>query len=818
MFERYTDKARRVLFFARYEASQYGAMTITGEHLLLGLIREGERTSMSMMEQAGVNIRELKQSILEEGTPQPSAVSSEEIPLSEEVKRILHWSVQESVALNHRHVGVEHILLGILRDDHANASNILRQMGMDIYSAKETLLEILKEDKIEKKKKEHPLLSEFSRNLSELAERGAFDRLIGRNSEIQRIIQILSRRRKNNPILLGEPGVGKTSIVEGLAQRIVQGKVPIGLSDKRLYALDLSLVVAGTKYRGQFEERLKSIIKEASRDSSVILFIDEIHSIIGTGAAEGSLDAANILKPALSRGEIQCIGSTTHKEFTKYIEKDRALVRRFQSVDIVPPTEEEATEVLFGLKDHYEAYHRVHYEEESLHSAVYLSNRYITDRSLPDKALDLMDEAGAMVKLSGTPDTSTIRELERKLAKVIEEMNEAVAKKDFERAVILREYENKLRERIEKERSHMADRKEIPHVISSDVEKVVSAWTGVPVTALQEKDRHKLARMEEWLKKFIVGQDDAVSGVSRAIRRSRTGLKNPNRPMGSFLFLGPTGVGKTELSKQLAAFMFGDSKSLVRFDMSEFMEKHSVSKMIGSPPGYVGFEEGGQLTDRIKRNPYSIVLFDEIEKAHPDLVNILLQIFEDGQVTDAFGNDIDFRNTIIIMTSNVGSKQIISEKPLGLTGNRKSIDKDMKTEAMRELKRFFRPEFINRIDEIVVFNKLTEEHLRDITSLLLDELNETLARNHLKVILNEEVYQWFLDLTQKDRQYGARPLRRIIQRRIEDPLAEAIVKAESSYKGTVHVSMKDGKIDLRLEAQEEQPSKDHEPEEIECSS
>ncbi|PIE91507.1 MAG: ATP-dependent Clp protease ATP-binding subunit ClpC [Acidobacteria bacterium] len=818
MFERYTDKARRVLFFARYEASQYGAMTITGEHLLLGLIREGERTSMSMMEQTGVNIRELKQSILEEGTPQPSAVSSEEIPLSEEVKRILHWSVQESVALNHRHVGVEHILLGILRDDHANASNILRQMGMDIYSAKETLLEILKEDKIEKKKKEHPLLSEFSRNLSELAERGAFDRLIGRNSEIQRIIQILSRRRKNNPILLGEPGVGKTSIVEGLAQRIVQGKVPIGLSDKRLYALDLSLVVAGTKYRGQFEERLKSIIKEASRDSSVILFIDEIHSIIGTGAAEGSLDAANILKPALSRGEIQCIGSTTHKEFTKYIEKDRALVRRFQSVDIVPPTEEEATEVLFGLKDHYEAYHRVHYEEESLHSAVYLSNRYITDRSLPDKALDLMDEAGAMVKLSGTPDTSTIRELERKLAKVIEEMNEAVAKKDFERAVILREYENKLRKRIEKERSHMADRKEIPHVTSSDVEKVVSAWTGVPVTALQEKDRHKLARMEEWLKKFIVGQDDAVSGVSRAIRRSRTGLKNPNRPMGSFLFLGPTGVGKTELSKQLAAFMFGDPKSLVRFDMSEFMEKHSVSKMIGSPPGYVGFEEGGQLTDRIKRNPYSIVLFDEIEKAHPDLVNILLQIFEDGQVTDAFGNDIDFRNTIIIMTSNVGSKQIISEKPLGLTGNRKSIDKDMKTEAMRELKRFFRPEFINRIDEIVVFNKLTEEHLRDITSLLLDELNETLARNHLKVILNEEVYQWFLDLTQKDRQYGARPLRRIIQRRIEDPLAEAIVKAESSYKGTVHVSMKDGKIDLRLEAQEEQPSKDHEPEEIECSS
>jgi len=813
MFERYTDKARRVLFFARYEANQNGAAVITGEHLLLGLLREGERISIMILEQMGLSLRDLKERLMR-GLPQKSGTASNEIPLSEEVKRILHWSVQESVALNHKHVGVEHILLGMLRDDHAQVSQVLSEMGADIYSAKEILLEILKEDRLLKKKKEHPLLSEFSRNLSEMAQRGAFDRLIGRNAEIQRIIQILSRRRKNNPILLGEPGVGKTSIVEGLAQRIVQGKVPIGLADKKIYALDLSLVVAGTKYRGQFEERLKSIIKEASNDSSVILFIDEIHSIIGTGAAEGSLDAANILKPALSRSEIQCIGSTTHKEFTKYIEKDRALVRRFQSVNIVPPTEEEATEVLFGLRDHYEAYHRVKYSDSAVNAAVYLSNRYITDRSLPDKALDLMDEAGAMVKLAATPDTSAIRELEQKFTQVREEMNEAVNNKDFERAVILREYETKLNQRIEKERSQMTNDESVLQVQSEDVQKVVSAWTGVPVTSLQEQDKAKLARMEEHLKRFIKGQNDAVSGVSRAIRRSRTGLKNPNRPMGSFLFLGPTGVGKTELSKQLAAFMFGDPKALVRFDMSEFMEKHSVSKMIGSPPGYVGFEEGGQLTDRIKRNPYSIVLFDEIEKAHPDLVNILLQIFEDGQVTDAFGNDIDFRNTIIIMTSNVGSKQIVAEKPLGLTGSSKNLNHDMKTEAMRELKRFFRPEFINRIDEIVVFNKLTEKNLLDICALLIDELNRTLARNQLKVDVKADVFQWFLDLTAKERQYGARPLRRIIQRHIEDPLAEAIVKADAPYTGLVVVSMHDGRVEIQLVDE----ANTMQPEEIECSS
>jgi ATP-dependent Clp protease ATP-binding subunit ClpC len=815
MFEKYTDKARRVLFFARYEASQFGANSITSAHLLLGLIREAEKTTVQILEQLGVNIQELKERTMANNLPRKQISTSVEIPLSEETKRVLHYAMKESMALNHKYVGVEHILLGILRDEHAFASQLLLEMGADLYRAKEILLEILKEEKLNKKRKEHPLLSEFSRNLSELAERGVFDRLIGRDNEIQRIIQILSRRRKNNPILLGEPGVGKTSIVEGLAMRIVAGNVPIGLVEKRLYALDLSLIVAGTKYRGQFEERLKSIIAEAAKDPAVILFIDEIHSIIGTGAAEGSLDAANILKPALSRGEIQCIGSTTHKEFTKYIEKDRALVRRFQPVQVNPPDEQEAMKILFGLREHYESFHHVHYDDDSIQAAVYLSNRYITDRNLPDKALDIMDEAGAMVKLAHATDTQSIRSLERDLVEVGEEMNDAVTSKDFEQAVVLREYEIKLRQRLQEEKESVGVEEPVLCVRVEDVEKVVSSWTGVPVSALQQEDKRKLARMEEHLKRYIVGQDEAISAISRAIRRSRTGLKNPNRPMGSFLFLGPTGVGKTELSKQLAQFLFDDKKALIRFDMSEFMEKHSVSKLIGSPPGYVGYEEGGQLTDKVKRSPYSIVLFDEIEKAHPDLVNILLQIFEDGQVSDSFGNTIDFRNTIVIMTSNVGSKTIMAEKSLGLVDNQQSNQKDMKNEALRELKRVFRPEFINRIDEIVVFDKLAELHLLDICKLLVEELNLTLAKKRLAVALDEDCYRWLLDLTSKDRQYGARPLRRIIQKHVEDPLAEMIVSSEKDVTGIVCYAV----VENRLELKEIKAAGEALPaEEVQCGS
>jgi len=816
MFEKYTDKARRVLFFARYEASQFGASTITSAHLLLGLIREAERTTMQMLEQMGINIKVLKERIVSQAAYKKQvAATTVEIPLSEETKRVLHYALKESMSLNHKYVGVEHILLGILRDDHAFASQLLMEMGADLYRAKEILLDLLKEEKLKKKKKEHPLLGEFSRNLSELAERGAFDRLIGREREIERIIQILSRRRKNNPILLGEPGVGKTSIVEGLAQKIVQGAVPIELMDKRIYALDLSLVVAGTKYRGQFEERLKSIIAEAAKDPSVVLFIDEIHSIIGTGAAEGSLDAANILKPALSRGEVQCIGSTTHREFSKYIEKDRALVRRFQPVNIFPPDEEEAIRILFGLRDHYEAFHRVRYTEEAIRGAVHLSVRYITDRALPDKALDLLDEAGARVKLAHASNTQVIRDLERDLRQVSQDMNDAVASKDFEQAVVLREKEIKIRQDIQEEKDSVNREDRIVDVALDDVEEVVSSWTGVPVTAMQQEDKTRLAHMEATLKKFIVGQSEAISAVSRAIRRSRTGLKNPNRPMGSFLFLGPTGVGKTELSKQLARFLFGNPKTLIRFDMSEYMEKHSVSKLIGSPPGYVGFEEGGQLTDKVKRNPYSIVLFDEIEKAHPDLVNILLQIFEDGQITDSFGNQIDFRNTIIIMTSNIGSKQIVNENTLGLVSAAQQRDRNMKQDALRELKRVFRPEFINRIDEVVVFDKLTEECLLEICRLLVGEINDNLAKNGIQVDVEEDALLWLLKLTQSERQYGARPLRRIIQRHVEDPLAEAIVDREAPVAGTVRFELGEEKLNLIMPPSLEELEA---PEEAECHS
>jgi len=817
MFEKYTDKARRVLFFARYEASRFGASTITSAHLLLGLIREAERTTMQIIEQMGINVKELKERIVSQASYKKQVASSTtvEIPLSEETKRVLHYALKESMSLNHKYVGVEHILLGILRDEHAFASQLLSEMGADLYRAKEILLDLLKEEKLKKKKKEHPLLGEFSRNLSELAERGTFDRLIGRDREIERIIQILSRRRKNNPILLGEPGVGKTSIVEGLAQKIVQGNVPIELMDKRIYALDLSLVVAGTKYRGQFEERLKSIIAEAAKDVSVVLFIDEIHSIIGTGAAEGSLDAANILKPALSRGEVQCIGSTTHKEFSKYIEKDRALVRRFQPVNIFPPDEDEAVRILFGLRDHYEGFHRVRYTDEAIRGSVNLAIRYIADRALPDKALDLLDEAGARVKLSHATNTQTIRNLEKDLRQISTDMNEAVSNKDFERAVVLREYEIKVRQQIQDERDSVNREDRIVDVGIKDVEQVVSAWTGVPVTAMKQEDKTRLVNMENSLREHIVGQQDAISAVSRAIRRSRTGLKNPNRPMGSFLFLGPTGVGKTELSKQLARFLFGDPKKLIRFDMSEYMEKHSVSKMIGSPPGYVGFEEGGQLTDKVKRNPYSIVLFDEIEKAHPDLVNILLQIFEDGQVTDSFGNNIDFRNTIIIMTSNIGSKQIVNEHNLGLVSSKHQRDRNMKQEAMRELKRVFRPEFINRIDEVVVFDKLQDEHLLEICSLLITEINENLAKKDLAINVDQEGLLWLLKLTEKERQYGARPLRRIIQRYVEDPIAEAFVEQDAPVTGTIGLVLGDEKLDLIMPSSK---NKGVEPEEAECRS
>src|SRR5512145_1241076 len=709
------------MFFARYEASQFGAESIQSGHLLLGLLRESEKTSTQLLDRMGVQTSVLRERLISALTPRDKKITpsstSIDIPMEEEVKRILQHATAESSKLNHKHVGAEHLLLGMLKEEQSLAGRLLREMGADLIAAKEILLEATK-------KKEHPLLAEFARNLSELAERGIFDNLIGRDTEVERIIQILSRRRKNNPILLGEAGVGKTAIVEGLAQKIYEGMVPPTLQDKRIYALDLSLVVAGTKYRGQFEERLKSIISEASKDPSVILFIDEVHSIIGTGAAEGSLDAANILKPALSRGEIQCIGATTHKEFAKYIDKDRSLVRRFQPVTVSPPDESESLRILEGIKSRYELFHRVRYADATLQSAVYLSNRYITDRFLPDKAIDLLDEAGARVKLRVGAGGGVTHKAEEELHRVINEMNEAVLNRDFERAVLLRQKEVQLREQLQGSEQELTDEDygKFAEVQEQDIEDVVASWTGIPVKALKNDEKANLANMEEHLNLRVIGQEQAVSAVSRAVRRARTGLKNPNRPMGSFLFLGPTGVGKTELAKMLALFLFGDVKKMIRFDMSEFMEKHEVSKLLGAPPGYVGYEEGGLLTDRVRRNPYCVLLFDEVEKAHPDLMNILLQIFDDGIATDAFGNQVDFKNTIIIMTSNVGSRELLPDKNLGFL--EQDSRPDAKTgDAMQLLKRTFPPEFLNRIDEIVVFSRLGDEELRKIVRLLIGDLN-----------------------------------------------------------------------------------------------
>jgi ATP-dependent Clp protease ATP-binding subunit ClpC len=799
VFEKFTEKARRVMFFARYEASQFGSESIQSGHLLLGLLREAEKTSIQLLDRMGVQTNLLRERLISALSPRdkkaaPSSTSID-IPMEEEVKRILQHATQESAKLNHKHVGAEHLLLGMLKEEQCLAGRLLKEAGADLIAAKEILLEATKEEKIAKKKKEHPLLAEFARNLSELAERGIFDNLIGRDLEVDRIIQILSRRRKNNPILLGEAGVGKTAIVEGLAQKIFEGMVPPSLQDKRIYALDLSLVVAGTKYRGQFEERLKSIIAEASKDPSVVLFIDEIHSIIGTGAAEGSLDAANILKPALSRGEVQCIGATTHKEFAKYIDKDRSLVRRFQPVNVNPPDEAETLKILDGIQSRYELFHRVKYTPATLHAAVYLSNRYITDRFLPDKAIDLLDEAGARVKLRGGTTVGESHKAEEELHRVINEMNEAVLNRDFERAVLLRQKEVQLREQLQGSTAELSeeDYEKFAEVHESDIEDVVASWTGIPVRALKNDEKANLAHMEDHINERVIGQKEAVSAVSRATRRARTGLKNPNRPMGSFLFLGPTGVGKTELAKTLAGFLFGDPKKMIRFDMSEFMEKHEVSKLLGAPPGYVGYEEGGLLTDRIRRNPYCVILFDEMEKAHPDLMNVLLQIFDDGQATDAFGNQVDFKNTIIIMTSNVGSRELLPDKNLGFM--EKSDRPDAKAgDAIKVLKRTFPPEFLNRIDEIVVFNRLGDEDLRKIVRLLIADLNVTLQQHQLVVTLTDSACDWLVKTTVKDRAYGARPLRRAIQKQVEDPLAELMVAQDTVPAGMVHFDLIDEKL------------------------
>ena len=788
MFERYTEKARRVIFFARYEASQYGSSYIETEHLLLGLMREDKALANRFLRSHG-SIESIRKEIEQRITIRERISTSVEVPLSQESKRILNFATEEAERLGHKHVGTEHLLLGILREEKCFGAEILQERGLRLSTLREELARSAGEKAPASRPKETSLLAEFSRDLTQAALEGQLDPLVGREGEVERVIQILCRRTKNNPVLIGEPGVGKTAIVEGLAQRISDSDVPPFLADKRILSLDLSLIVAGTKYRGQFEERLKTIMKELMESQNSIIFIDELHTLVGAGSAEGSLDAANILKPALSRGEIQCIGATTPGEYRKSVEKDRSLERRFQAVKVGAPSEDDAIQILEGVRERYEKFHAVSYTDEAIRYAVYLSSRYIPDRFLPDKAIDLIDEAGARVKLRQAMLPDEVAEVQKRVKFITHRMETAIANHEFEKARFYSEEERKEKEnlRVVRERLKLDDTN-TGIVTREDIEEVVGRWTGIAVTSIKEDEQQKLLRIEIELHKRVISQDKAITALARAIRRSRAGLKAPGRPVGCFLFLGPTGVGKTEVARRLAEFLFGSEKSLIRFDMSEYMEKHSVSKLIGAPPGYVGYEEGGQLTERVRRTPYSVILLDEIEKAHPDVYNILLQVFEDGQLTDGLGNTVDFRNTILIMTSNLGARHLQKRSTLGFQamaeeGSTKSMDELV----LSEVKRVFNPEFLNRLDEIILFNSLADDDLLHIIDLLVGQINDTLIHRQVQIVLTPEARQWVLEKTCADRSYGARPLRRALQKYVEDPLSEALIQGDLQRPATLEV-------------------------------
>ncbi|HKO98386.1 MAG TPA: ATP-dependent Clp protease ATP-binding subunit [Pyrinomonadaceae bacterium] len=773
MFERYTEKARRVIFFARYEASQFGAPAIEPEHLLLGLMREDKTLTGRFFPRAQVSIESIRKEIEGRTLLREKISTSVELPLAPETKRVLAYAHEESDRLQHRHIGTEHLLLGLLREDRSMAAEILYERGLRLNAVRDEIARQSGVDSRSSQKKDTPHLVEFSRDLTDDASSDKLDPLIGREAEIERLVQILCRRTKNNPVLIGEPGVGKTAIVEGLAQRIVRGEVPSFLENKRILSLDLSLIVAGTKYRGQFEERLKQIMRELIENPQYIVFIDELHTLVGAGSAEGSLDAANILKPALSRGEIQCIGATTPAEFRKSIEKDRSLERRFQAVKVPPPTELEAIEILEGVRERYESFHQVRYTDEALEAAVYQSHRYIPDRFLPDKAIDVIDEAGARVKLRVRREQGNLSDWSQ-----ISEWSQEPSRTSA------------LDETVDEEMVSA-------QVTRDDVEEVIARWTGIPVTSLKEAETQKLLRIEVELHERVVSQRTAISALARAIRRSRAGLKNPLRPVGSFLFLGPTGVGKTEVARSLAQVLFGSERSMIRFDMSEFMEKHSVSKLIGSPPGYVGHEEGGQLTERVKRSPYSVLLFDEIEKAHPDIFNVLLQVFEDGILTDAIGNSVDFKNTIIIMTSNIGARFIQKKGTMGFQGTTDASREKMEEMVMSAVKQTFNPEFINRLDEIIIFDELINQELLDVIQLQVEQINRTMLRHGFEVRLTEEAKRWIVEKTCADRSYGARPLRRALQKYVEDPLSEALIQGQLAGASLIEVFLDGDDLNYR---------------------
>jgi ATP-dependent Clp protease ATP-binding subunit ClpC len=805
MFERFTERARKVIILAREEAIRLGHNFVGTEHLLLGLIREGDGLAVAILKKLNVSISALKAEIEKIVAVGTEFAPAGEIPFTPQAKKVLEYAISEARSLGHNYIGTEHLLLGLIREGEGIASVVLRDFGVSVAAAKAQAQELLGEQSSKQGSSSTtrtPALDEFGVDLTAQARQDKLDPVIGREAEIERVIQVLSRRKKNNPVLIGEAGVGKTAIVEGLALRIVSSNVPEILLRRRVVQLDLAGMVAGTKYRGQFEERLKAVVKEIQQNNNIILFIDELHTLVGAGAAEGAIDASNMLKPALARGELQCIGATTMDEYRKYVEKDRALERRFQAIHVGPPSVDETIRILREIKDRYEAHHQAIISDEAVVAAARLSQRYIADRFLPDKAIDVIDEAGARARLKGMTLPPELREMENEVERLRVQKEDAIRTQAFEVAARLRDAERKLRAELEARKVEWKEQqvKSRTLVTEEDIAYVVSKWTGIPLQQLEEAESAKLLRMEAELGKRVVGQEEAIRAVSRAIRRSRAGVKNPNRPVGSFIFLGPTGVGKTELAKALAEFLFGTEDALIRVDMSEYMERFSTSRLIGAPPGYIGYDDSGQLSEKVRRRPFSLVLLDEIEKAHPEVFNLLLQILEDGRLTDSYGRVVDFRNTILIMTSNIGTRQFTLHTNLGFakSGDATFAYDRMKETVLNELKRAFNPELVNRIDEVTVFHPLTIDHMRSIVDLMLARLQAQLAEKQMRLQVDESAKE-FLIQQGFDPNYGARPLRRAIQRYLEDALAEEVLRGRFSEGDTIRVA-KGEPADLTFEA------------------
>jgi ATP-dependent Clp protease ATP-binding subunit ClpC len=825
MYERFTDRARKVMQLANQEAQRFNHEYIGTEHILLGLVKEGSGVAANVLKNLDIDLRKIRLEVEKIVQSGPDMVTMGKLPQTPRAKKVIEYSIEEARNLNHNYVGTEHLLLGLLREQEGVAAQVLMNLGLKLEDVREEVLNLLGhnmeaneggsggsggERTANKGKSKTPALDSFGRDLTDLARQGKLDPVIGRANEIERVIQVLSRRTKNNPVLLGEAGVGKTAIVEGLAQLVVDSSVPELLRDRRIVVLDLAMMVAGTKYRGQFEERIKAVMNEVRRAKNTILFIDELHTLVGAGGAEGAIDASNVLKPALARGEIQCIGATTLDEYRKYIEKDGALERRFQQIIVNPPSKQETVEILRGLRDRYEAHHRVQIKDEALDSAVELSDRYISGRCLPDKAIDVIDEAGARVRLKAMTRPPDLKEIDAQIEQLNQEKEAAVAEQDFEKAAHLRDAADKKKKEKERiTRDWREKSKEIDGVVDDEViAEVVSKMTGVPLKRMEEKEKDRLLKMEDELHKAVVSQHEAINAIAKAVRKSRAGLKDPKRPIGSFIFAGPTGVGKTLLAKRLAAFMFGDENALVQIDMSEYMEKHNVSRLIGAPPGYIGYEEGGQLTEKIRRRPYSVVLLDEIEKAHPDVWNMLLQIMEEGRLTDNVGRTVDFKNTILIMTTNIGAEQIMGKRDLNPFARKteEATYEKMKATLKEAMEQNFRPEFINRVDDIIVFRSLTKIDLKAIIDIELSKVYKRMAEKELTLVLTEEAKDLLIDRG-SSLEFGARPLRRAIEHLLEDPLAEQLLQGAFTGKDmiTVKVQEVDGEKKLFFEATSSMP-------------